>query len=211
MKILVAIPSMDTVPALFAQCVAMLKMPEGSEAMISFQVGSLVYDARNILAKNAISMEADYVFWLDSDMLFKPDVLVNMMATLKANDLDILSGIYVRRKEPYTPVLYDKLDIDNRGECRWSEFRELPSSGLFKAGGIGFGCCLMTTDVLMDVSGKHGNMFAPIGGTGEDLSFCWRARECGYDIWIDSSIKLGHIGQHVFTLDYYDAYRRAKK
>ena len=42
-------------------------------------------------------------------------------------------------------------------------------------------------------------MFAPINGVGEDLSFCWRARQCGYKIWCDPSIALGHEIRTIIT------------
>ena len=34
---------------------------------------------------------------------------------------------------------------------------------------------------------------------GEDYSFCMRARNCGYKIMLDPSIKLGHIGTYVYS------------
>jgi hypothetical protein len=33
----------------------------------------------------------------------------------------------------------------------------------------------------------------------EDKSFFYRARMVGYDIWLDTTIKLQHIGSHIFT------------
>jgi len=32
----------------------------------------------------------------------------------------------------------------------------------------------------------------------EDKSFFYRAREVGYKIWLDTSIKLGHFGFHIY-------------
>ena len=63
MKIFIAVPSMDTVPALFCQSLALLQ--RAGDTMIGFEVGSLVYNARNNLARQAVKAEADYVLWLD--------------------------------------------------------------------------------------------------------------------------------------------------
>ena len=52
-KILICVPSGDMVAAGFAQSLAMLQKG-GNETAIMFQVGSLIYDARNKLAKEAI-------------------------------------------------------------------------------------------------------------------------------------------------------------
>ena len=58
-KILIAIPSMDTVPVQFALSLATMKRV--GRPVISFKVGSLVYTARNDLAKMALEQEADFV------------------------------------------------------------------------------------------------------------------------------------------------------
>ena len=207
MKILIAVPCMDQVPAPFAQSLAMLKKIEGAECVLAMQMGSLIYTSRNNLAQRAIQMDADYVFWLDSDMVFEPDTLVRMMKTLKDNNLDILTGLYFRRVHPYTPVLFDGLEI--RGHiCSWSEFHEIPD-GLFEVGGCGFGCVLMNAGVFLDVQAKHGNMFAPIANNGEDIAFCWRARDCGYKIYCDPSIICGHVGKIIIDEKFYQSLHTA--
>ena len=42
----------------------------------------------------------------------------------------------------------------------------------------------------------------PDGYIGEDFLFCDRAREVGLDIWLDPTIKLGHMGIHEFKSDF---------
>lgn len=204
MKTVIAIPSMDQVPTRFCQSLAMLQ--KVGECAVGFQIGSLVYMARDALAKNAIEMGADYIFWLDSDMVFSPDTLQRMMSIRDKGD--IISGLYFRRVSPYTPVLYKDLDINEKG-ATWSEFDDIPEE-IFECGGVGFGCCLMPTEVCIDVLAKFGQMFTPINGVGEDLSFCWRARQCGYKIVCDPSVELGHVGNYVITRDFYNVFKTAR-
>lgn len=203
-KTLVAIPSMDTVPARFAQSLACLQSVDETKVMIN--AGSLVYMSRETLAVQAVKMEADYILWLDSDMVFEGDLLPKMMKTLKDNDLDFLTACYFRRNAPYTPVLYKGLDFDGEA-CKWEELKSLPlpDSGLFEVEGCGFGCVLMKTDIVLDVKGRFGKLFTPIGGTGEDLSFCWRARQCGYKLMCDPSIPIGHYGHMVITREFWES------
>lgn len=205
MKILIAVPCMDQVPAPFCQSLAMLK--KVGDCMLSMQMGSLIYTSRNDLAMKAVQAEADYVLWLDSDMTFEPDMLLRMMDTLQKNDLDILTGLYFRRVPPYSPVLFEKLNLIKDAFFEWSEFKELPSE-LFEVAGCGFGCVLMKTDPFLDVQAKFGNMFAPIGNTGEDLAFCWRARQCGFKIMCDPSIICGHVGYVISDEKYYEAFHK---
>lgn len=203
MKTLIAVPCMDQVPAPFCQSLAMLQ--KIGEVTLHMKSGALVYTSRNDLATMAIHSNADYVFWLDSDMVFKPDTLIRMMDTLKKNDLDILTGLYFRRVPPYSPVLFDRLDI-NGNVCYWSEFKDIPE-GLFEVGGCGFGCVLMKTDVFYDVQGKFGQMFAPIANNGEDIAFCWRARECGFKIYCDPSVICGHVGYSVVDDQFFKVFK----
>ena len=207
MKSLIAVPCMDQVPAPFCQSLAQLQ--KTGDCVLAMQSGSLIYTSRNALATQAIQMNADYVFWLDSDMVFKPDTLVRMMDTLQKNDIDILTGLYFRRVPPYTPVLYNVLDIEGV-KADFSEFDQIPDK-LFEVGACGFGCVLMKTDVFFDVQGKFGNMFAPIGNNGEDVAFCWRARECGYKVICDPSVICGHVGYSVVDDQFFKAFGAARE
>lgn len=206
MKIMLAVPCMDQVPVPFCQSLAMLQ--KVGECTLAMKAGSLIYTSRNDLATNAVQSDMDYVFWMDSDMSFPPDTLVRMMETLQKHDLDILTGLYFRRVPPYSPVLFDQLEM-RRNICCWSEFKSIPDE-LFEVGGCGFGCVLMKTEVFLSVQSKHGNMFAPIGNNGEDIAFCIRARDCGYKIWCDPSIICGHVGYSVVDDKFYKAYRAAR-
>lgn len=197
---------MDQVPAPFCQSLAQLQ--KIGECVLSMKTGSLIYTSRNSLATAAIQSEADYVFWLDSDMVFKPDTLVRMMETLKEKDLDILTGLYFRRVPPYSPVLFEKLDIEGV-KADYAEYDRIPDS-LFEVAACGFGCVLMKTDVFFDVQSKFGNMFAPIGNNGEDVAFCWRARECGYRIFCDPSVICGHVGYSVVDDQFFKAFCEKK-
>lgn len=208
MKVLIAVPCMDQVPAPFCQSLAQLK--KVGECVLAMKSGSLIYTSRNSLATMAIQMDADYVFWLDSDMVFQPDTLVRMMDTVQKHDIDMLTGLYFRRVPPYSPVLFDKLEMRTKTVLDWSEFKTIPED-LFEVGGCGFGCVLVNTEVLMSVQGKHGNMFAPMGNNGEDIAFCIRARDCGYKIICDPSIICGHVGYSVVDDQFFKAFSNNPK
>lgn len=195
---------MDSVPSQFAQSLATLNKVE--ECVVAFQMGSLIYNSRNYLATAAVKMEADYILWLDSDMVFPSDTLERLWKDRDKGD--IVTGIYYRRVEPYKPVLYSRLDIDDNG-CQWENCEDFKDE-IFEVEGCGFGCVLTPTNVFIDVMNRFGNMFAPINGVGEDLSFCWRAKQCGYNIVADPGIPLGHVGHYVVDRKFFDAYNSAK-
>ena len=198
MKVFIAVPCMDTLSAKFAQClVNLVNHKRDFDVEVGFHVGSLVYDSRNKLAERAINSTADYVLWLDSDMTFMPDTLDMMLDTLKTNNYEMLTGMYFIRRPPFTPTLFEELRILPTGTVT-KEFDDIPDA-IFEVAGCGFGCVLMSRNVLWNVFCQNGNMFSPINGVGEDLSFCWRARRCGHKIYCDPTIALGHEIRTVIT------------
>ena len=210
-KILIAVPCMDMVSARFASSLATLKKGVG-DCIVSFIIGSLVYDSRNRLAEYAVRIDADYILWLDSDMTFPPDVLERMMKVLdEHDDIDILTGLYFRRSTPFTPVAFDVLETDEKGELVF-ENMDISPDGIREVAGCGFGCVLMKTDCLFDIAGKEGPVwFSPLANVGEDCAFCMRARKYGYKIFIDPSIEFGHMGYAAVTRGFYEATQKEAK
>ena len=205
-KILIAVPSMDMVAAGFASSLATLT--KVGKTSISFICSSLVYDSRNKLAMQAIQGEYDYIMWFDSDMIFKPDTMVRLLADIEEKGCDIVSGVYFRRSMPYTPVVFSKIDI-SEGICKHEDYKG-KLDGLVEVEGVGFGCVLMKTEIIFQVFAKYTDCFSPIGRVGEDLSFCWRARQLGYKIHTDFDVKCGHVGSLIVTQDFFESIRGAK-
>lgn len=207
MKTLIAIPCMDQVPALFAQ--ALSCMTKIGECQIAFQIGSLVYTSRNDLARFAMKEGFDYVLWLDSDMVFEPDLLQRLYKQMTDNDLKMITGLYFRRRPPYSPVIFETMKPRGGGGWNFTDYENYPDK-LFEVEACGFGCVLMATEVLLDVQIKHGYLFHPMNDGGEDISFCWRARQCGYKIMCDPDIVCGHVGNVIITDTLYKQYTNFK-
>lgn len=210
-KILIAIPCMDAVPAQFANSLAQLTSYgiEDTEISIRFNLGSLIYSSRNQLAAMALDDGADLVMWFDSDMVFNPDTLLRMLKDID-NGADFVTGVYYRRVAPFSPTIFKSLEINDSGYAVWEHYDDHPQEGLFEVAGCGFGCVLMKAEMFRDVYAKFGRLFSPIGEVGEDLSFCWRARQCGYTLMCDPSIDLGHVAHTMVTKSFYLNYQKAK-
>lgn len=190
-RTMIAVPCLDMVHTLFAASLIELRKPEGTE--IAMASCSLVYDARQDLAKRAINKEFDRILWLDSDMTFKPDLLERLSADMDQGR-EFVSGLYFTRKNPVTPCVYDVVEPRKRksGEIypAVKSFEEIPED-IFEIKGCGFGAVMMTTALYR----RCGDLpFFPREGFGEDLSFCRRAREAGYKLYCDPTVKAGHIG-----------------
>ena len=202
MKTLIAIPCMDMVHTEFMK--SLMQMRRVGDVGFSISSSSLVYDARNNLAKQAVDGGFDKILWLDSDMSFAPD----LMERLVEDDLDMVGGLYFSRKEPIVPVVYQKVGYfhdDETDEVTPAalNYYEYPQDELFPCEGIGFGGVLVSVDLIKKVQEKYGLPFSPVLGFGEDLSFCIRARDVGATIMCDSRIKMGHVGQKIYSEELY--------
>ena len=207
-KILIAVPCMDQLPAQFAHSLAWLTSYgiDDVEISINFNVGSLIYSSRDQIAKKALLDEADLVMWFDSDMIFSPDTLKRMLKLIDEGH-DMVTGIYYRRTPPFSAVAFKTMELNEEGtEFKWTEFDEIPNEP-FEVEACGFGCVLMKTEIFVAVFSKFGQMFTPIVNCGEDIAFCWRARQCGYKIIADPSIGLGHVGHTVITKEFFKNYQ----
>lgn len=205
MRTLICIPCLDMTHTIFMK--ALLSLQKVGEVQFGLTCSSLVYDARNTMAKQAVRENFDRVLWLDSDMDFQPDVMQRLAARLDEG-LDFVSGLYFSRKAPVKPIVYEKVGYYHSEELNEvtpsaKNYLNYPKDSLFEVEGVGFGIVMHTTKLLADVGNKYGLPFSPILGFGEDLSFCMRARELGYKLYCDSSIKAGHVGMGVITEDYY--------
>jgi len=205
MKTLIAVPCMDMVAAPFAHSLAVLN--KVGECYVSFQMNSLIYESRNALVKQAIKANADYIMWLDSDMTFAPDTMERMLKRMEEGK-DFISGICFRRRSPYTPAIFKTLEWSEEGGRTESEgFENYPKDSIFEVAACGFAGCMTSVQMCMDIMLNHKEWFRPLEGLGEDLSFCIRARDCGYKIYCDSGIKFGHIGQVLVDETFYEGVR----
>lgn len=201
MKTLIAIPCMDTLPVGFVQ--SLIYMNKGDNPTVYLKPNTLIYDSRNILSLYAIENDYDNVLWLDSDMMFPPDTLQR----LEAHDKPMVTGLYVRRREPITPVIYDVLEepirnADGKIEKNVHPYTDFPRDAFFPVDGCGFGCVLTSVPLLKAVWDRFGPAFSPYPWAGEDLSFCYRVNQLGCQIFCDSTISCGHIGNFIYTEDF---------
>ena len=184
MKLLVAVPALDYVATEFM--VRLLELTEHlREERIDFEVdvktGTLVYIARDRIVAKAINDGFTHVLWVDSDMIFEPEMFDDLWDVKK----DIVTGRFISRRPPYPSCQF--VSIDNIERVKDYPFTP------FKIGGTGLAFTLTTCDVLRAVQVQNGTCFTPLNGVGEDLAFCKRALELGYEIWCEPTVNVGHL------------------
>ena len=191
MKTLIAVPALEKMFSLTAQCLANIRLVGDCET--KFAIGHPVDLARNLLAEYALKNDFDRILWIDSDMTFSPDIMERLGDDL--NEWDLVSGLYFKRTFPAEPVIYKSVTFEPSAEV----YSDYPKDTVFPIAGCGFGGVLMKTEIMADVQVPPFKMF---DGISEDLSFCLRMK--GKKIACDSRVKLGHIGRLVYTENLYE-------
>lgn len=202
-RTLIAIPCFDMVHTDFMR--SFIDMEKG-DACYTVIKNSLIYNARNMIAEESIRHGFDRVMWLDSDIICQPDTLVRLSEDMDTG-LDFVSGLYFMRTEDTKPVLFQDIvyDVkDHEAHTGARVYLDYPKNQLFEVAGAGFGCCMTTTELLKKLLDKYGQPFTPMMGLGEDVAFCYRAKQTGAKLWADSRVRVGHIGQKVFDERAYD-------
>jgi GT2 family glycosyltransferase len=123
-------------------------------------------------------------------MVIKQDTLVKLIE----HDKPIVSARAHRRVKPFDPCFYIK------GE----PYHDYPY-GLIEVDSVGMACCLIKREVFESIDQPW---FYPLENKGEDFSFCKRAKDKGYPIFVDTNIEAGHIGTVVYGERHYKAVKR---
>jgi len=136
-------------------------------------------------------MTYDKLMWIDSDIAWKPEDVLR----LYESDKDIISGAYLFANG--TVAAYpEKLGKPHTFE----EVLEMKEPT--KVSGVGFGFVaikpgifeLMSRPWFQQVEATHtlDGMEYTFPVIGEDLSWCYRAQDLGFDIWLDPEVKVTH-------------------
>lgn len=201
-KLLVAVPCYDTAEAEFLRSYTKLLLhlvEEGYNFEVKFEIGTLIYLARENMVHYAVRNGFTHVLWVDCDMVFEPDVVDKLFAL----DKPFVAAAFRSRHNRY--VCCFSQDI-----VTCSLMDELPDEP-FWADACGFALVLMETKVLIAVRHRYGACFEADVSLGEDFLFCKKALGCGYKVYVDPKIQAGHIARYPIWPDNIDLIREYEK
>lgn len=204
MKLALIVPLGQAVHPVAFECL-LDPMFEAYEAVVTGPPGSQLFkltvsrgqqpQARTWLGREAIKMGAEWLLWLDDDMLIPRGAVKKMLASGK----QCISGHYYSRSHS---------DMFGNGSYPVNAFfpkeggGHVPvdpsiNDGIHKVSAFGFGCLLMHRDVFEAVdklaTSKGSYPFVTYPGCTEDVYWCNWAAEAGIDLWLDASIRCGHL------------------
>lgn len=159
--------------------------------------------ARNNLTRWALKEHADWLLWLDNDMVFPPDLLLRLLA----HERDIVGVDYRRRSPPYARIGLVLHADDPKGLPMFKgEVGARATTGLVERAMLGLGCFLVRASVFEALPApwfarvwtrEHVSADNPDGFATEDSYFCSCARAADYRIWcdLDLSAQVRHVGE----------------
>jgi hypothetical protein len=166
---------------------------------------SVVSRVRNLIASDFLSSECTDLMFIDSDINFNAEDIFRLMAWNTDPKKGIVAGIPVARKKGQ--VYFSTLDTED------DQSIFMDKMGLVRAKRVATAFMMIRREVFESLKEAHPEWvyhdekkvgdemiaffdFALKEGTyiGEDYLFCDRAREQGFEVWIDPTIKLGHMG-----------------
>jgi GT2 family glycosyltransferase len=151
------------------------------------------YFARNRLFKAAMKREVDWILSLDSDMV----CTANAFYSIIDKDKDIVSAKYYVCGDVNQD--YRALAMGNWQDAEHKKFAQvMPQSdekGLQEVDVCGFGFVAIKPEVMKKVYEDGDGFFTPSGSVfqTDDVLFCDRAKECGYKIYYDADVVVGHL------------------
>jgi len=184
---------------------------------IDIQIGSVcgcsvVSRARNLLSKDFLESKCTDLIFIDSDINFDSEDVFRLMAWTSEPKKGIVAGVPRVRGEER--VYITALDYDENNELTMN------GMGLVRAKRVATAFMMVRRDVFETLVEAHpewtyydkktDRMLPALfdfklteeGYMGEDFLFCDRSREVGFEVWIDPTIKLGHMGVQEYLGDF---------
>ena len=191
-NVVVGIPSFGMVSTYFLQSRLSQQFPLVSSAVDKIVLNKPIAEARNEIVEYALTQGANYIYWLDDDVIAPPDAFLKMYMKQK----DIINGVYWSKSNPPMPLLFRNHLEGPYLDWHIGDFIEIDAAGN--------GLTLVKTDVYRKISKELGEPWysteytsfkqatqSPSNNT-EDLYFYWKARKAGFKVWADTSIQAFH-------------------
>ena len=141
----------------------------------------------------------DYIMWVDSDMVFEPEDLFKLLE----HDKDIVSGVYKMSDN----VNYATVEtMDEEFFEQWLHYPFLNQKTIDRKKGKIFTCAYTGMGWMLCKYGVFEKMTYPYfyprkqawpqynweEFVWDDVEFCLRAKEAGFDVWVDPNLRIGH-------------------
>jgi GT2 family glycosyltransferase len=156
---------------------------------------------RNSIVSQAMNDGCTHLLMMDTDQIYPVDTLEKLLS----HEADTCGVLVHRRYPPFAPICYR----GKVGEFEYVGDEEMFSGGLIPVDATGCGCLLFNCTVFNEITQpwfeiKYKDDGSPIG---EDIGFCQKLRDQGFEIYVDTSIAVGHLTQMEVNRSTYEIFK----
>lgn len=187
-------PAQGAVKSKTSLCLAELCLKYGHRVTAVWTLdGTYLHRMREKLMKAAVDSDATHLMFIDSDVIFPPDGMEQLLRQQKT----VIGGTY-RLKNPTQKIAAHKPLGTEYGPGREMKLSDTPK-GTHEVRAIPTGFMLVDLNAVRNIPQPWFD-FSPNDDSfmGEDVWFCEKLREHGHQIFLDPTIPIGHLGDIVF-------------
>ena len=177
-----------------------------------------VSDARNKLTAQFLDARTadgatvgDWLLWVDADMQWEPDAIDLLLDAADPDERPIVGGLcFGMAHGELVPTIYQLARTDGGELCTY-RVGAYERNALIRCVATGAAFILIHRRVLEAMRAHNFNPAFPwfqetqMGDRpcGEDITFCLRAGQLGFPVFVDTRVKIGHHKSQLLTEDVY--------
>jgi GT2 family glycosyltransferase len=157
---------------------------------------------RNDLKRQSDRDGITHLIMMDTDQLYPRDTITKLLRHAKSGKEIVVAPVH-RRYNPFELILMRGMP----DHYQYISDEEKYSGNLIEIDAAGTGCMMIDLEALKDIPDPWFDLDvkAPSGKPiGEDIGFCWKARQAGHRIWADTSIEIDHIARIRINRAFYE-------
>lgn len=188
--------------------------------VIGVRSGPMVDKARNDLVKGFLAHpnEPEWLLMVDCDMVWQPEEWKKLFNSASKTDRPIVGGLcFAENQGVIRPTILKMLretNGDGAPHLKMKTIFNYPRDELFQVDGTGCAFLLIHRRVLVAMFERYGDSPAPwfaftYSGDipfGEDVTFCLRANQLGFPVYVNTGVHIGHRKTHAIGETHFDQY-----
>lgn len=182
--------SFPTVPIEFFRSFTLMEKPSYT---LIIKTNGPIDTLRNDIIEKAMAEGCTHTLMCDVDQIYPVDTITKLLS----HKVPVVAGSVPRRYAPFDPIMLRDID----GVPTPMNVGDYKDGELVSVDATGTGCILYNMEVFRKLPYPWFKFRkTPDGRTlGEDIGLCMDLKKAGYPIYVDTSIKIGHMANIIVT------------